>query len=179
VKKSTKIVAVVVVVVLLGVAGYITYEFYFAPISPDSCIPYLRTNCGGGGNAISFNTSTGDITVPSVSQSYGVTYYNVAVAYASADQQGNPTNGYSHNYGPKGTYFQSDTSDIPGNTLSSGQTVTLNNINATGPVQSGNTYYGALYLAYTNSTSGGPCTGLAGANPNCQYTEIGTITLVS
>jgi hypothetical protein len=96
-----------------------------------------------------------------------VTWYNIAVAYVP----GNP------NLEPTAAYFTSDSADFSGNTLASGQSVTIHNLNATGPAAAGTMYNGSLWIAYT-ATSGGPdCAGTYNAVPGCQYAQIGTITL--
>jgi hypothetical protein len=166
-KKGAKIAIAVVLIVIVGLAGFFAYEFYLQPIAGNSCEPYLKTNCGGNDNAITYNTSNGDITIPSVSQSYGSTYYNVAVAYVPGNS----------NFEPTGAFFQADTSDIPGNTLNSGQTVTLHDINATGPATAGQMYNGSLWVAYTSTSGGQVCAGAYNTASGCQYTQIGTITL--
>lgn len=124
-RASKTIIAIVVVIIVAGGAygAFAYYSLFIESNGGNSCIPYLRTDCGGNHNAISYNTSTGDITIPSVSQSYGSTWYNVAVAYVP----GNP------NFEPTKAFFQADTADFSGNTLNSGQTVTIHNLNATGP----------------------------------------------
>jgi hypothetical protein len=165
-KKTAKIAIAVVLIIIVGLGGFFAYEFYLEPIASNNCEPYLNTNCGGNDNAITYNTSTGDITIPSVGQSLGSTWYNVAVAYAS----GNPGE-------PTGTTFVADTTDIPGNTLNSGQTVTIHNLPATGPATAGQTYNGSLWIAYTSTSGGSVCSGVYSASSGCQYSEIGTITL--
>jgi hypothetical protein len=165
-KKTAKIVIAVVLIVIVGLGGFFAYEFYLQPIAGNSCEPYLKTNCGGNDNAITYNTSNGDVTIPSVGQSYGSTWYNVAVAYIP----GNP--GLA-----TGAFFQAYTSDIPGNTLNSGQTVTIHNLNATGPATAGQMYNGSLWIAYTSTSGGQVCAGAYNATSGCQYSEIGTITL--
>jgi hypothetical protein len=167
--RSKAIVAIVLVILVAGV-GYGAFAYYSIFIESNggnSCIPYLRTDCGGNHNAITYNTSNGDITVPSVSQSYGSTYYNVAVAYVP----GNP------NFEPTAAYFTSDSADFPGNMLASGQSVTVHNLNATGPTTAGQMYNGSLWIAYTSASGGQGCTGAYDTASGCQYTQIGTITL--
>jgi hypothetical protein len=165
-KKAVKIVIAVVLILIIGLGGFFAYEFYLQPIAGNNCEPYLKTNCGGNDNAITYNTSTGDITVPSVGQSYGSTWYNVAVAYLP----GNPGE-------PNGAFFQADSADISGNTLNSGQTVTIHNLNATGPATAGQNYNGSLWIAYTSTSGGSVCSGAYSTSSGCQYSEIGTITL--
>jgi hypothetical protein len=165
-KKTAKIVIAVVLIVIIGLGGFFAYEFYLQPIAGNSCEPYLKTNCGGNDNAITYNASNGDVTIPSVGQSYGSTWYNVAVAYIPGNT-GVAT----------GAFFQAYTSDIPGNTLNSGQTVTIHNLNATGPATAGQMYNGSLWIAYTSTSGGQVCAGAYNTASGCQYSEIGTITL--
>ena len=61
--------------------------------------------------------------------------------------------------------------------LSSGQTVTIHNLNATGPAVAGTMYNGSLWIAYTTTSGGSSCAGAYSAVSGCQYGEIGTITL--
>jgi hypothetical protein len=169
VKKTVKIVVVVVIIAVLAYAAIAVHSLYFSPNNGNSCIPYLRTDCGGDDNVISYDPSTGDITVASVSQSFGQTWYNIAVAYVP----GNP------NLEPTAAYFTSDSADFSGNMLASGQSVTIHDLNATGPVGSGQMYNGSLWLAYTTTSGGSPCAGAYQAVSGCQYAQIGTITLKS
>jgi len=164
-RRTAKIVAVLVVVAIIAVAAYEIYGIYLAPSDQNTCVPYLRTDCGHPGNDISYNPATGDITVPSVGQNFGSTWYNVAVAYVN----GNPLV-------PRGAYFQADSSDFTGNMLNSGHDVTVHSLNATGAAAAGQTYNGSLWIAYTTSAGGSPCSGTYQVS-GCQYAEIGTITL--
>jgi len=165
--KTVRVVIVVVIVAIVALAGFFAYEYYLEPIAGNNCVPYLKTNCGGNNNAISFDPSTGDITVPSVGQSYGTTWYNVAITYLP----GNP------NFEPTSSFFVADPGDFPGNMLASGQTVTIHSLNATGPATSGQMYNGSLWIAYTTTSGGQNCAGGYKAVAGCQYAEIGTITL--
>ena len=164
-----KVLIAVILVIIVAGGAYGAYAYYSINIESNggnSCIPYLRTGCGGNHNAITYDTSTGDITIPSVSQSYGSTWYNVAVAYVPGDPNFEPTN----------ASFQADTSDFPGNTLNSGQSVTVHNINVTAsPAVNG--YNGSLWIAYTTTSGGQVCAGAYKAVSGCQYGQIGTITL--
>ena len=89
-KKSIIAVILVVVIVVAGYGGYAFYSIDIQSNGGNSCIPYLRTDCGGDHNIISYDTSTGDITVGHVSQSYGATWYNVAVAYVPGTRTSSP-----------------------------------------------------------------------------------------
>jgi hypothetical protein len=165
--KTVRIVIVIVLVAIVALAGYLTYAFYFQPIAGNSCVPYLRTNCGGGNNVITYDKSTGDITVPNVGQSFGTTWYNVAVTYSPGDP----------NMVPTSSFFVADPSDFSGNMLTSGQTVTVHSLNATGPAVAGQMYNGSLWIAYTTTSGGQSCAGAYRAVAGCQYSQIGTITL--
>jgi hypothetical protein len=167
VKKVTKAIIAIVLVAILAYASLAIYSVYIQNNGGNSCTPYLRTDCGGDHNIITYNTSNGDITIPSVSQSLGTTWYNVAIAYVP----GNP------NLEPTAAYFTADSSDFSGNMLASGQTVTIHNLNATGPATSGQIYNGSLWIAYTSSSGGPDCAGAYQAVSGCQYAQIGTITL--
>ncbi len=166
-KRTVKIVAAIVLIAIVAYGGLSVYSIYLAPASSDTCIPYLRTNCGAGGNAITYDASTGDITIPQVSQSYGSTWYNVAVAYVPGDP----------NLSPTAAYFTADPGDFSGNMLSSGQSVTVHNLNATGPAVMSQTYNGSLWIAYTTASGGQSCAGAYSTSSGCQYAQIGTITL--
>lgn len=166
-RRSVKIVLAVVLVIIVGYAAFAFYSIDIQNNGGNSCIPYRRTNCGGDHNIIGYDTSTGDITVGSVSQSYGVTWYNIAIAYVPGSPYLPPTS----------AYFTPDSADFPGNMLNSGQTITIHDLNATGPAMAGQIYNGSLWIAHTNSTSGPSCAGAYGAVSGCQYTQIGTISL--
>jgi hypothetical protein len=166
-KKAIIAVVLIVLVVGVGYGGFAYYSIYIQNNGGNSCIPYLRTDCGGDHNIITYNTSNGDITIPSVAQSLGSTWYNVAVAYFP----GNP------NYEPTSAFFTADSADFPGNMLASGQSVTINNLNATGPATAGQIYNGSLWIAYTSTSGGQSCAGAYNAASGCQYAQIGTITL--
>lgn len=161
-------------IIIVAFAGYVAYSLYYVPLTSgykqvdDSCIPYLRTNCGGNNNAIGYDPKTGDITVSDVGQSYGVTWYNVVVAYVP----GNPAE-------PTGVYFQQDSADFPSNTLNSGQSVTVHSLNVTGPATAGASYNGSLWIAYTLTSGGQDCAGSYQSGSGCKYGEIGTITLAA
>lgn len=168
-KRGRKIALVVVLVIIVAGAAYGGYAYYSIVLfnnGGNSCVSYLRTDCGGDHNVISYDKATGDITVGSVGQSFGETWYNVAVAYTS----GNPVE-------PTAAYFTQDSADFPGNTLNSGQHVTIHDLNATGPAVAGMVYNGSLWIAYTTTSGGSSCAGAYNSVQGCQYTEIGTITL--
>jgi hypothetical protein len=166
-KKTTKIViAVILVVIVVGYGSLSFYSLFIAGNGGNSCIPYLRTDCGGNHNIITYDTSNGDITVPSVSQSFGSTWYNIAIAYFP----GNP------NFEPTTAYFTPDSADFSGNMLASGQSVTIHDLNATGPAVAGTMYNGSLWIAYTTASGGSDCAGAYNTQV-CQYVQIGTITL--
>ncbi len=97
----------------------------------------------------------------------GVTWYNVAVAYVPGDP----------NLEPTAAFFTADPGDFSGNMLQSGQDVTVNNLNATGPATAGQMYNGSLWIAYTTTSGGQVCAGAYEAVSGCQYAQIGTITL--
>jgi hypothetical protein len=164
-----KAILAVVLIIIVAAGAYGAYAYYSINIfsnGGNSCIPYLRTDCGGNHNVITYDTSAGTITIPSVSQSYGSTWYNVAVAYVPGDPNLNPTN----------ASFASDSADFPGNTLNSGQSVTVHNLNVTAsPAVNG--YNGSLWIAYTTTSGGSNCAGAYKAVSGCQYGQIGTITL--
>ena len=165
-KKTVKIVIAIVLVVIVAYGAFAFYSVELQGNGGNSCIPYLRTNCGGDHNIITYDTSTGDITIPEVSQSYGSTWYNVAVAYVPGNTNFEPTN----------ASFQADMSDISGNTLNSGQQVTIHNLNVTASPAVGG-YNGSLWIAYTTTSGGQVCAGAYKAVAGCQYGQIGTITL--
>ena len=81
------------------------------------------------------------------------------------------------NFEPTKAFFQADTADFSGNTLNSGQTVTIHNLNATGPATAGQNYNGSLWIAYTSTSGGSLCSGAYSTASGCQYSQIGTITL--
>jgi hypothetical protein len=166
-KRAVLAVVLIVVIVIAAYGGYAFYSIFIQGNGGNTCEPYLRTDCGGNHNVITYNTSNGDITVSSVSQSFGVTWYNIAVAYVP----GNP------NLSPTAAYFTADASDFPGSMLNSGQKVTIHDLNATGPAMSGQMYNGSLWIAYTTTSGGSSCAGAYQAVPSCQYAQIGTITL--
>jgi hypothetical protein len=168
-KKGTKVALAVVLVIIVAGAAYGAYAYYSIFVESNggnSCVAYLRTDCGGNHNAITYDASTGDVTIPSVSQSFGATWYNIAVAYVPGDP----------NLSPTAAYFTSDPADFSGNTLNSGQSVTIHNLNVTAsPAVSG--YNGSLWIAYTTTSGGSSCAGGYKAVSGCQYAQIGTITL--
>jgi hypothetical protein len=165
-KKAVLAVVLVVVIVIAAYGGFAVYSVYIEGNGGNSCIPYLRTDCGGNHNAIAYDASTGDITVPSVSQSFGSTWYNIAVAYVPGDP----------NLSPTGAYFTSDSADFSGNSLASGQSVTIHDLNVTAaPAVDG--YNGSLWIAYSPTSGGSSCAGAYKAVSGCQYAQIGTITL--
>jgi len=166
-KKAVLAVVIVVVIVIAAYGGFAVYSVYIEGNGGNTCEAYLRTDCGGNHNAITYDTATGDITIPSVSQSFGTTWYNIAVAYVPGDP----------NLSPTGAYFTSDSADFSGNSLASGQKVTIHDLNATGPAMAGQMYNGSLWIAYTSSSGGSSCAGAYQAVPGCQYAQIGTITL--
>ena len=165
--KTVRIIIAVVLIVIVAYGGLSVYSLYLQPSPSNTCVPYLRTNCGAGNNAISYDTSTGDITVTQVGQSYGTTWYNVAVAYVPGDPNLEPTS----------SFFIADSSDFSGNMLASGQSVTVHSLNATGPATAGQTYNGSLWIACTTTSGGSVCAGAYKAVSGCQYAQIGTITL--
>ena len=61
--------------------AYAYYSIYLFNNGGNSCVSYLRTDCGDDHNVIGYDKTTGDITVGRVSQNYGQTWYNIAVAY--------------------------------------------------------------------------------------------------
>lgn len=167
--RSKVILAVVLVIVIAGGAygAFAFYSIYGFNNGGNSCISYLRTDCGGDHNVISYDKTTGDITVSDVSQSFGQTWYNIAVAYVPGDPNLSPTH----------AFFTADPSDFSGNMLNSGQKVTIHNLNATGPAVAGQEYNGSLWIAYTTTSGGSSCAGAYDAVAGCQYAQIGTITL--
>ena len=165
-KSAVKVVIAIVLVVIVAYASLSVYTLFIQGNGGNSCEGYLRTDCGGGHNAITYDTATGDITVPSVSQSFGSTWYNIAVAYVPGDP----------NLSPTGAFFTSDSGDFSGNTLASGQSVTIHDLNVTAaPAVDG--YNGSLWMAYSTTSGGSSCAGAYKAVSGCQYAQIGTITL--
>ena len=165
-KKTILAVVLIIVIAVAAYGAYAYYSIFLFSNGGNSCVSYLRTDCGGNHNVITYDASAGTITVPSVGQSFGTTWYNVAIAYVPGD----------YNLSPKGAYFTTDSADFSGNMLASGQKVTIHDLNVTAsPAVSG--YNGSLWIAYTTSSGGSSCAGVYNSASSCQYDQIGTITL--
>lgn len=166
-KRKAVLAIVLVIIVAAGAYGaYAFYSIYLFSNGGNSCVGYLNTNCGGNHNVITYDKSAGTITVTDVSQTFGQTWYNVAVVYAPGDP----------NATPKGVTFQPDPTDFPGDMLNSRQSVTITNLPVTSSPAVGG-YNGSIWLAYTTTSSSTSCAGSYAGVAGCEYTQIGTITL--
>jgi len=155
--------AILIIAVVLG-ALFSLGVFSGTSLLGTTCIASSGYYCSG----LVYSHTNNQITA-TIGQSTGATYYGVGIAYVP--QGTATTNGV-----PSATFL-----GIPGNTLASGQTVSVS-LTVPGysaPVAVGTTTAGSIWLAYSTSSSasGTLCTGPANSiSSNCQFTQIATLT---
>jgi len=154
--------AILIIAVVLG-ALFSLGVFSGTSLLGTTCIASSGYYCSG----LVYSHTNNQITA-TIGQSTGATYYGVGIAYVP--QGTATTNGV-----PSATFL-----GIPGNTLASGQTVSVSlPASSASSVAVGTTTAGSIWLAYSTSSSasGTLCTGSASSiSSSCQFTQIATLT---